>query len=283
MAGVIRLGPAPFVASIALLLACQDPENPPASDTGSTSSASSSSSSGSGTRGDSTTAALDTTAAGSGSATGSTSGTGTTSAVDDTSTSGSSSGPGESSSSSESTGPAPVNGCADGEREALEDEVTYPDIAACAGGWTVPGVVVNVPYCDRMGGDDGPVPTGTECSVEDLCSEGWHVCVDRLEVMDDGIADCSDDTIAWGGNAFYATRQSGEGANTCNPTGLNDVFGCGDVGYTNITGCAPLNRGSANLCNQLPAPWECGVSITQEADFIVKPDPQFGGVLCCRD
>ena len=119
--------------------------------------------------------------------------------------------------------------------------------------------------------------------VEDLCSEGWHVCMDRTEVMDDGVANCNDETISWGGNSFYATRQSGEGANTCNPTGLNDVFGCGDVGYTNIEGCAPLNRGSANLCNQLPAPWECGVSITQEADFIVKPDPQFGGVLCCRD
>jgi hypothetical protein len=275
--GRMRPAPAPFLASALLLLACNDPSSPPQTeDTGSTTSTSSSSSSSSGpdTRGDSTTAALDDTA-GTGSATGTTGGT--TTAPGDTSTSGSSSGPGE---SSESTGAAPVNGCADGEREALEDELVYPDIAACAGGFTVPGMVVNIPYCERQGGDDGPVPTGTECSVEDMCSEGWHVCLDRLEVMDAGIADCSAE--AWGGS-FFATRQSGMGANTCNPAGVNDVFGCGDVGYTNINGCAPLNRSSANVCVELPAPWACGVSITQEAEFIVKGGPEFGGVLCCRN
>jgi hypothetical protein len=264
----MRPRPAPFLAIVLVLLACTDPsEPPPSDDTGTTAAASSSSSSsGLDTRGDSTTAAVDTTA-GSGSATGGTS---------------SSSGPGESS-SSESTGPTPVNGCADGEREALEDDVAYPDIAACAGGFMVPGVLVNVPYCDRAGGDDGLEPAGMGCSVEDLCSEGWHVCVDRLEVMAAGVANCGDEAISWGGNSFFATRQSGEGANTCNATGLNDVFGCGDVGYTNIMGCAPLNRSSANGCSMLPAPWDCDTSLTQEAEFIVKDGPEFGGVLCCRD
>jgi hypothetical protein len=278
----MRPGTVPFFTSVLLLLACNEPGEPVGSDGSSSSSTSTSSSSSSDSRGDSTTSSLDTTA-GTGSATSSSSSS-TTSALDDTSTStsGSSSGPGESS-SSESTGPAPDNGCADGEREALEDELVYPDIAACGGGWTVPGVVVNVTNCDREGGDDGINPGGTECSVEDLCSEGWHVCQDRVEVMDDGIANCNDEAIAWGGNSFYATRQSGEGGNDCDPTGVNDVFGCGDVGHTMINNCAPLNRSTANGCVALPAPWECDTSLTQEAEFIVKPGPEFGGVLCCRD
>lgn len=280
MAGVMRLGPVPFLTSVLVLLACNDPAEPaPIDDTGTTAaSSSSSSSSGPDTRGDSTTASLDSTA-GSGSATGSTSGSSTT-GLDDTSSGGtsSSSGPGES--SSESTGPGPVNGCADGEREALADELVYPDIAACAGGFAVPGVVVNVPFCDRQGGDDGLEPSGEGCSVEDLCSEGWHVCVDSAEVQAAGVADCSAEAF---GGSFFATRQSGEGANTCNATGVNDVFGCGDIGYGNIMGCAPLNRSSANGCSMLPAPWDCDTSLTQEAEFITKEGPEFGGVLCCRD
>jgi len=277
----MRLRPAPLLTSVLVLLACNDPSDPaPADGTGTTTteSSTSSSSSSSDTRGDSTTGSVDTTA-GSGSATGSTSGS-TSTGLDDTSSGGtSSSGPGESS-SSESTGAPVDNGCADGEREALEDEVTYPNIAACAGGFMVPGVVVNVPYCDRMGGDDGPEPAGAGCSIEDLCGEGWHVCVDRLEVMDAGVADC--DMEAFGGS-FFATRQSGEGNNTCNATGVNDVFGCGDIGYANIEGCAPLNRSSANGCSMLPAPWDCNTSLTQEAEFITKQGPEFGGALCCRD
>jgi hypothetical protein len=289
-AGVWGRGPRPLAtvpsfASVILLLACNDAGEPHGGDASSGSSTSSTSSSTSDTRGDSTTGSLDTTAAVTGSATGDSSSSSTTSPLDDTSTSGSSSsGPGESSSSSESTGSPPANGCSDGEREALEDELVYPNIAACAGGWTVPGVVVNVTNCDREGGDDGLNAAGTECSVEDLCSEGWHVCLDKVEVMDDGVANCNDDTISWGGNSFYATRQSGGGSNNCDPMGLNDVFGCGDVGHTMINNCAPLNRGSANLCVDLPAPpWECGVSNTMEAQFIVKGGPEFGGVLCCRD
>jgi hypothetical protein len=270
----MRTGPALLLTSVLVLLACNEPSDPPPSDdTGTTVSGSSSSSTGPDTRGDSTTAALDTTV-GTGSA------TGTTSAVDDTSTSGSSSSSGPGESSSESTGPAPVNGCADGEREVLEDEVAYPDIAGCAGGFMVPGVLVNVPYCDRAGGDDGLEPVGIGCSIEDLCSEGWHVCDDRFEVMAAGIDDCN--MIAFGG-AFFATRQSGEGGNTCNPTGVNDVFGCGDIGYTNINGCAPLNRSTANGCAELPEPWICDTSLTQEAQFLVKEGPEFGGALCCRD
>ncbi|MCX4244615.1 hypothetical protein [Paraliomyxa miuraensis] len=270
----MRSRPASFLASVLLLLACNEPakEVSHGGETGSTSGSSSSS----GTPAESTTGSLDTTA-GTGSATGS--GSSSTSGVlDGTGTSGSSSGPGESS-SSESTGPVPVNGCADGEREAFVDEVAYPDIAACAGGWMVPGMYANVPACGRAGGDDGPLPAGAGCSVEDLCSEGWHVCADRFEVMAAGVANCNTETF---GNAFFATGQSSMGGHTCS-AGVDDVFGCGDIGWDMLNGCAPLNRDSQNLCNALPAPWDCGPSSLLEADFVVKGGPESGGVLCCRN
>jgi hypothetical protein len=268
----MRPAPATFLASV-LLLACSDVP-PETSDPGSSSS---SSSTGPDTRGDSTTTGSPDTTAGTGSATGGSSSSSTTSTLDGTSTSGSSSGPGES--SSESTGPTPVNGCADGEREAFVDEVAYPNIAACAGGWMVPGMYTNVPFCNRAGGDDGLLPAGTGCSVEDLCSEGWHVCVDRLDVMNSGVADCN--TEAYGG-AFFATGQSSMGGHTCS-AGVDDVFGCGDIGWDMLNGCAPLNRDSQNLCSELPDPWDCSVSNLQEAEFVVKEGPEFGGVLCCQD
>lgn len=276
----MRPRPAPFLPSVLVLLACNEPSEVTETETTGSTSSSSSSSSSAGTRGDSTTGSLDTTV-GTGSATGSSSSSGTTNALDDTSTSASSSGPGESSSSSssESTGSAPANGCADGEREAFTDEATYPDIAACSGGWMVPGMYANVPSCDRAGGDDGLQPAGAGCSVEDMCSEGWHVCSDRLDVMASGVADCN--TEAFGG-AFFATGQSSMGGHTCS-AGVDDVFGCGDIGWDMLNGCAPLNRDSQNLCDSLPAPWDCGPSNLQEADFVVKEGPEFGGVLCCRD
>lgn len=278
MAGVIRPGPALLLTSALALLACNGSIEPVPSDdtgTGSTTAASSSSTTAD-THGDSTTAAVDDTA-GTGSATGSIGATGTTAAVDDTS------GGGESSSSSESSDdgrPLPDNGCADGEREAFEDEDALPDIAGCAGAWQVPGVVVNVPNCNRQAGDDALDPLGTGCSVEDLCGEGWHVCLSRAEVMERGITSCNDHAF---GGAFFATRQSGNGSDTCANTGVNDVFGCGDIGHTMIVGCAPLNRSTANGCAALPAPWDCDTSLSQEAEHLVKTGPEFGGVLCCRD
>ena len=94
-----------------------------------------------------------------------------------------------------------------------------------------------------------------------------------------GIADCG--SLSWN-LGFYATAQSGEGDNACAATGTNDVFGCGDVGYTNISGCAPLNRSTGNLCVELMGPWDCPSNV-DEVGTLVKTGPDFGGALCCRD
>ncbi len=184
------------------------------------------------------------------------------------------------SSSEGTTGEVSPVGCADGFREALLDEGTYPNIAACAGGFWVPGVALGTPLCDRQGGDDGPLPDGMGCTIDDLCAEGWHLCTSRQEVAAAGVASC--DALAWG-SQFFATGQSGEGANTCNDTGTNDVFGCGDVGHSNITGCAPLNRSTGNLCVNLPGVWSCAEDAYDEVAHLVKTGSVSGGALCCRD
>jgi hypothetical protein len=209
-------------------------------------------------------------------------GSGTSGALDSTGTSSGTTAAleGSGSSSEGTTGEVSPVGCADGFREALLDEAMYPNVAACAGGFWVPGVASPPPLCDRQGGDDGPLPDGMGCTIEDLCAEGWHLCTSRQEVAAAGLTDCG--APAWAGQ-FFATAQSGRGANTCNDTGTNDVFGCGDVGYANIEGCAPLNRSTGNLCVELPGAWACNEDAYDEVSHLVKPGPAVGGALCCRD
>jgi hypothetical protein len=217
-----------------------------------------------------------------GSSTSSGGGEGSSGALDSTGTSSGSTAAieGSGSSSEGTTGEASTVGCADGFREALLDEALHPDLAACAGGFWVPGVALATPLCDRQGGDDGPLPDGMGCTIDDLCADGWHLCTSRQEVAAAGLASCNGQ--AWGGQ-FFATGQSGEGANTCNDTGTNDVFGCGDIGYVNISECAPLNRSTGNLCVNLSGSWTCSEDAYDEVSYLVKPGSDAGGALCCRD
>jgi hypothetical protein len=209
-------------------------------------------------------------------------GSGTSGALDSTGTSSGTTAAleGSGSSTEATTGEVSPVGCADGSREALFDEARHPNVAACAGGFWVPGVASPVPLCERQGGDDGPLPDGMGCTIEDLCAEGWHLCTSRQEVAAAGLADCGAED--WD-EQFFATSQSGEGANTCNDTGTNDVFGCGDVGYSSISGCAPLDRSTGNLCVELSGAWSCSEDAYDEVTHLNKPGPDAGGALCCRD
>jgi hypothetical protein len=266
--------PMPWLCAALLLCCCGDDGVPSLGSANDTSSSTEGTSTGAQVTGSSSGSA-DTTTTGPLDSSGSTGGSSGSSSAGPSTDSSSGSG------SSSSGGELDPIGCSDGEREALIDESFYPDIAACSGAWSFPGVIVNTAMCERQGGDDGPIPTGRGCSVEDLCSAGWHMCESQVEVSDAGIASCDDEF--WGG-AFFATRQSGNGANTCGAIGLNDVFGCGDLGYTNIMSCSPLNRSTGNLCVELDdPPWSCVGADDMEADQLVKDGPEFGGVLCCRD
>ncbi len=253
------------------------PDDPPPTGTGDGSSSTGGSSTGSTGVGPGTTTGNDTTGIESASGEGSSS-SGAMADSTDGDTTGSTGGSG----SSESTGEPADVGCADGEREALVDDVMYPDIAACSGGWSIPGVLGGTAFCDNEAGDDSATPNGKGCAIDDLCAPDWHLCESAQDVSDHGMADCGAKGLEWDGS-FFATRQSGQGADTCEAVGTNDVFGCGEIGHDTIDGCAPLNLSTGNLCADLMAPWDCDVADDSEAEFLVKEAPELGGALCCRD
>lgn len=178
----------------------------------------------------------------------------------------------------------PTAGCADGHREGFVDVATYPNIAGCSGGWTIPGVMLanpghgpaclavetrdtTSPACGRAAGDDGLNPTGRGCNVADLCSEGWHVCATAQEVATHSPTGCAGAAGEQDPPLFFVSRQSSNGCGHC-ATGSrvgpdcnsvtcsegcaqtaatsNDVFGCGNIGANSGLGCEPLDRFSQN-------------------------------------
>ncbi|MEM6993286.1 MAG: hypothetical protein AAF721_22425 [Myxococcota bacterium] len=210
---------------------------------------------------------------------------GTTVVADGTSSGGESSSSGAAADSSgSSTGAAGAVGCSDGEREGFLDLVVYTEIAGCAGGWDVPGILNTTdPACDRMAGDDALNIEGQGCTVADLCAEGWHVCESASDVDDkspNGCVGATEDVVF---NHFFATRQSGVGQSACS-AGANDFHGCGNIGAAGLdASCDPLDRTSQDLCSGLAAPWSCPGSNVMEANQVVKPGSALGGVLCCTD
>ena len=175
-------------------------------------------------------------------------------------------------------------GCSDGSREAFATVATFPNIAACSGGWSLPGVLATLaPACGRLSGNGSVNAAGNGCNVADLCQVGWHVCTDAAEVgnKSDG-SGCANAAFPEG--TFFAVRVSGNGAALCEATGANDLFGCGSVGAApDPNTCGVLTQFSNDLCQAIPQTFQCGADGGQEANAVTKNDAAGGGVLCCRD
>jgi hypothetical protein len=179
-------------------------------------------------------------------------------------------------------GDPPKIGCADGQREGFLSLQTYPAIAACGGGFALPGIVDLVaPACAHAAGDDGITPDGTGCNALDLCAVGWHVCNDAAEVVAKSSTGCAGAAVG-ADLVFFATAQHGPGQGNCGMAGSDDVFGCGTLGAAAHPTCAPLDRWSKDNCDSLASPWACAGSTVNEALNLVKPGAALGGVLCCR-
>lgn len=153
-----------------------------------------------------------------------------------------------------------IVGCSDGTREGFVDLIRFNNLAACGGAWSVPGIHHNVPACGRESGNTGTNKAGTGCNLEDLCAEGWHVCLGRGDVMTRSDYGC--DGILDGVNqkepALFITRTSSTGNLQCDPDtvgvplNMNDIFGCGNFGcYATGGNCDPLKLSSHNLCSAL--------------------------------
>jgi hypothetical protein len=172
-------------------------------------------------------------------------------------------------------------GCADGSREGFDDEA---NIAACAGGFQVPGITGDArPRCGRNAGNDGADPAGSECGVDDLCAEGWHVCSDASDVA---TSSSTGSCEPGADGSFWLTRQAQDQNGQCAGAGSNNLLGCGDgLGQQPPAGCEPLNTELRYTdCLTMDA-WDCGSSddANFEADVVVKVSEREGGVLCCRD
>jgi hypothetical protein len=190
--------------------------------------------------------------------------------------------------------PSPI-GCADGTREGLVNVLSHPRIAACSGGWNVPGLLgpaATAPQCGRRAGNSGALPGGAGCSAADLCAEGWHVCDTASEVFQLA-GDCKDAIGPLGAApVFFATRQRALG-NICvaaNDAGTSRLHGCGNFGNKEDQSCAPLPFLLRDVdCSSNP-PWSCPTRMMTplfpalgEIQTVVKPGPARGGVLCCHD
>lgn len=185
---------------------------------------------------------------------------------------------------------APDTGCADGTREGF-DLALEPRIAGCGGAWSIPGVASPRAMTCSESGDDSRNPMGFDCSIADLCAEGWHVCADLLDLHAHLAADAS---CSWEAQnnldaVFFASAQPGSNAK-CEPSGTDDLFGCGSLGIASDATCSPLARSSSNECTALTlGGWRCKsdpsdpLDYQREALLVTKSGTTGGGALCCKD
>ena len=159
-----------------------------------------------------------------------------------------------------------IVGCSDGTREGFRDLIRFNNLAACGGAWTVPGIHHNEgPACERQSGNTGTNREGIGCNVEDLCAQGWHVCLGKGDVMTrseygcEGIMDGVENRPG-----FFLTRTSSRGSLLCSPDtvgepdNMNDIFGCGNFGcYATGGDCDPLKLSGHNLCSALRTSCGC--------------------------
>ena len=180
-------------------------------------------------------------------------------------------------------------GCSDGTREGFRDVTNWPDIAGCAGGWQVPGLldlVARSSHCGRVAGNDSSNPTGDDCSAADLCAANWHACVDGPDVARRSPTGC-ESVGSPGDQAFFAVMTGASPQGVCypDPSAKNDLHGCGSIGQPESDWCPPLTR-RMGFADCLPTGvWQCGTvdDSLSEAEVVIKTGPPLGGVLCCRD
>ncbi|MFO0624558.1 MAG: hypothetical protein U0325_03000 [Polyangiales bacterium] len=201
-------------------------------------------------------------------------------------------------------------GCADGTREAFTDRARFPNIAACSGAWSLPGIFPAIPAttvaaCETSGNSSTTAPAnGSNCASSNLCARGWHICNGGEVLPRTSNLGCAA-TTDYPTSTFYAAAVSGTGCGRCalrsGPvTGAactstscaigctesgdlnNDFFGCGTLGAVTPGTCDGLTRFSQNNCSGLTAPWSCG-GASQESRTVTKSGAAAGGVLCCRD
>ncbi len=170
--------------------------------------------------------------------------------------------------------PAVNPGCSDNSREGFVNELEFPGIASCAGDFTDRNLRATRSNTTCGNSLDVICPT-----AEDLCAEGWHICMKNGLSADlsDRISadDCNSDTA---GEGVFAAASSHCTSGTCSYT---EPYGC----LTN------------NSCSEAIA---CGVNISEgdcksglwsgethitgsSSNGCGNISDDVAGVLCCRN
>jgi len=183
-----------------------------------------------------------------------------------------------------------IIGCSDGSREGFRAITDWPDVAGCAGGWQVPGLLADAsrrPACNRAAGNHSRNPDGTGCSAADLCAPTWHACLDGPEVARRSPASGCTGIVSPGEQAFFVVMAGASHQGVCypDPSATNDLHGCGSIGQPESGDCAPLNRRMDFADCMATGVWQCGTAqeSLDEANVVTKPGSSLGGVLCCKD
>ena len=187
-------------------------------------------------------------------------------------------------------------GCSDGSRDELEDIMHWPGVAACEG--TFGFMSLRAERTNTACGDD----IGVECQApEDLCSEGWHICMRNGESLD------LKTRLTWQecktlSKPFVAASNNCSNPPTQNPNGpgcdMSEPLGCYETGWCS----APPVCGPFETSHCAHAIWPtktyifgehtgktnnkgCGNISTEVSINIWGADKvvSLAGVLCCKD
>lgn len=194
-----------------------------------------------------------------------------------------------------------VPACSNGGVRAARDP-GLASLALCPAAWKVPGIsntAGRMTPCNRMPTADGTNGAGVDCSAEDNCGSGWHVCENEAEVGAKGLTVTACSALDDATNLLWITRQKGAppppetpGPPLCDGTTNRTLFGCGGSGNALTSTCTIFRRAlldsptAGDQCSDNSSgAFQCeGVNMTTGEVFVVKkPALAGGGVMCCRD
>jgi hypothetical protein len=136
-----------------------------------------------------------------------------------------------------------------------------------------------------------------DCSAEDNCAPGWHVCRNEAEIVARGLTKAMCDAVASAPmQEFYGTGQPAGPMVPGQPPSCmvnqdRAILGCGNYGMGALVGCSVFSRciidmpGGGDECTTINAAWSCpNAGVTGgEANVVVKASGMGGGVMCCKD
>ena len=172
-------------------------------------------------------------------------------------------------------------GCSDNTREGFVNGERFPDIASCAGDFTDRNLRATRTNTTCGNSLDVTCPT-----AEDLCAEGWHICMrngNSADLRDRVSASQCNSNVA--GNDYFVT-----GSSHCNSSGpclYNEPLSCmTSVACSQPVICGPCPGEDSNClgsCKDTVWEGETRIAPNDTNNSCGNVDDTVHGVLCCKD